>query len=105
MDINQILPLLLKGDNNDQKSKILSAMLGGNGTGNNGGGLNRDELLMQMLAGNNGGGNPEMQAIMNLMKMNNNQKTSGPKAEGLQIISNFAPPDILGTMYKMLSAG
>ena len=92
MDINQILPLLLKGDNNDQKTKLLSAMLSGGG--------NKEDLLAQVMGANGGG--PEMQAMMNLMKTN---KKTAEKYEGLKIISFIAPPDILGTMFKILSSG
>lgn len=113
MDINQILPFLLKGDDTDQKSKLLAAMLSGaggskedilasmaGGMAGNGGssGVNAADILSQMKGG---GGNADMMALMNMLKMKQQKKTPD-KNEGLQIISDFAPPDILGTLYKML---
>lgn len=103
MDISQLLPFLLKGDDNDQKSKLLSAMLSGG---------KQEDILASMAGGGTadilskmkggGGGSGDMMALMNMLKAQQ-KKTPEKKFEGLKTISDFAPPDILGTMYKMLT--
>lgn len=104
MDISQILPLLISGaDGNNDQAKMLSALMGGNG---------KPEDILSAMANNSGiagdtqnkaqGANFDMMTMMNLL--NSNKKQTSNKFEGLSVISNFAPPDILGTMYKILSS-
>lgn len=87
MDLNSILPLLLGNNEGMDKAKIFSMLAGG---GNNA------DILKDAYSGN-------MNGIINLLSKNMNKKTQASAAMGLSAITEFAPSDIIGTLFKLLN--
>jgi hypothetical protein len=83
MDLQSILPLLMKNGNNSDFQKILSAFSSKNGT---------DDLFKNLVGGNNS----QYSALFSMLKNNNGNK----KIMGLEPIKDIANDEIFGRITK-----
>ncbi len=84
MDIRAILPLLLGKGKTGDKAKLFSMLASGS----------PEEALTNALP-------PEMKGIIGAL---GNNKTRGHVPTGLGVITPFAPPEIIGALFKLLNA-
>lgn len=84
MDIQSILPLLMKNNNSDME-KITSLLSSKNGT---------EDVLKSLL----GKDNPQASAILSMLK--NNSATPKKRAMGLEPIKDIANDEIFGRITK-----
>lgn len=86
MDISSVLPILLGKTDLKDKTKLLTALASGG---------KPEDILAGALP-------PEASGLLGLL----NNRASSPSrrtAPGLSAVSHFAPPDILGTLYKLMA--
>ncbi len=86
MDINAILPLLLGKTDMKDKTKLFTALASGGSP---------EDVLAGALP-------PEASGLLSLFK-NRSASHSRPPVLGLKAIASFAPPDIFGSMFKLLA--
>lgn len=116
MDINSLLPLLLKdkqngsnpnmqtilsainnnsNDNNSSTADMLSGILGKQSD-------NSSNAIFDALA-KNGGGNNNSLALINMLSGMQKNKNPKQKPHGLGIVKGFIPDDILGKIVKFFN--
>ena len=86
MDISALLPLLLGKTDMTNKAKLFTAMASGG---------KPEDILAEALP-------PEASSLLGLLKSREQHVRSKP-VPGLKAVTSFAPPDIIGSLYMLLS--